>query len=105
MRDYIGQIAFWGGAGKSAMFLRRFQLPTHVTVVDSHSDKWLMCVPGTKIKISDPDVLFRYPVQYVIATASWRADDIAKEIVERNIPCKGLLKFEGGQLVEVPLGR
>jgi hypothetical protein len=105
MHDSLGQIALWGGAGKSAMFLRKFNLPPHATVVDSHSEKWLMCVPGTKIKISDPSVLLRYPVQYIVATTSWRAEDIAKEIVERNIPCKGLLKFEGGQLVEVPLGR
>lgn len=104
MRDCLGQIAFWGGAGKSAMFIHRFGLPSHTTVVDSHDVKWNMCVPGTKIKMQSPAALLRNPVQYIIATTSWRAEDIRDEIKERGITCKGLLKFEDGKLVEVPLG-
>jgi len=105
MRDCIGRVALWGGAGKSAMFIRKFGMPDHTRVVDSHDEKWLMCVPGTKIKITDPDTLIHDPVKYIIATASWRANDIRDEIIDRNIPCEGLLKFENGELVEVPLGR
>jgi hypothetical protein len=98
-------IAFWGGAGKSAMFLRLMDVPGDAMVVDSHEAKWGMCVPGTEIKIQPPSVLAQKPIDYIIATTSWRADDIRDEIVRDGIPCRTLLKFEGGQLTEVPLGR
>jgi hypothetical protein len=104
LRDCNDDIAYWGGAGKSAMFLRLFNLPESITVVDSHDEKWGMCVPGTKTKIQNPDVLLSNRVKYIIATASWRANDIRDEIKQRGIPCQGLMKFEFGRLVEVPLG-
>jgi hypothetical protein len=98
------RVAFWGGAGKSAMFLRQFDLPSNTIVVDSHYDKWRACVPGTRIPIRPPTVLKKRPVEIIIATTSWRADDIRDEIIQRSIPCQKLLKFQGGQFVEVPLG-
>ncbi|MHC4700080.1 MAG: class I SAM-dependent methyltransferase [Planctomycetota bacterium] len=103
-RRHAQQVAFWGGAGKSAMFLRRFSVPQTATVVDSHGAKVGMYVPGTRIEIQSPDVLKQNPVDYIVATTSWRAGDIANEIIERGILCKALLKFENGELVEVPLG-
>jgi len=97
-------VAYWGGAGKSAMFLRMLGVPAGSTVVDSHDAKWGMYVPGTPLLICDPDVLKDRPADYIVATTSWRAEDIRDEIARRGIQCKALLKFEGGELVEVPLG-
>jgi len=106
MRQHAKSIVFWGGAGKSAMFIRRFHLPEDDTiVVDSHEEKWGMCVPGTSIKIQSPAILHDVRPDYVIATTSWRANDIRDEIVRCDIPCRSLFKFEGGDLTEVPLGR
>ena len=106
MRYHAKSTVFWGGAGKSAMFIHQFHLPEDdTTVVDSHEAKWGMCVPGTGIKIQPPSILHDIRPDYIIATTSWRANDIRDEIVRCNIPCKTLLKFEGGELREVPLGR
>jgi len=97
-------LALWGGAGKSSTFINKLYLPTNVLVVDSHRAKWGYYVPGKAIKMQNPEVLKTSPVDYIIATASWRANDVAREIVSRGIECKQLLKFENGQLTEVPLG-
>jgi hypothetical protein len=106
MRHHAHCTVFWGGAGKSAMFIRKFHLPEDdTTVVDSHEEKWGMCVPGTGIKIEPPSILRDVRPDYVIATTSWRANDIRDEIVRDDIPCRSLFKFEGGDLTEVPLGR
>jgi hypothetical protein len=98
-------IAYWGGAGKSAMFLRRMGVPSDALVVDSHEAKWGMYVPGTRIVIHSPRQLYQAKPDYIIATASWRAEDVRREIIQFGYPCKTLLKFEGGELTEVPLGR
>jgi hypothetical protein len=106
MRHHANCTVFWGGAGKSAMFIRKFHLPEDdTTVVDSHEAKWGLCVPGTGIKIQSPSILHDVRPDYVIATTSWRANDIRDEIVRDGIPCRSLFKFEGGDLTEVPLGR
>jgi hypothetical protein len=106
LRHHAKTTVFWGGAGKSAMFINLFCLPEDDTiVVDSHEEKWGMCVPGTSIKIQPPSILHDVRPDYVVATTSWRANDIRDEIVRDDIPCRTLLKFEGGELREVPLGR
>jgi hypothetical protein len=104
MRSRLGEFAFWGGAGKSAMFIRQFELPSDTLVVDSDKAKWGMYVPGTRILIQPPSNLNCYPGIKIIATTSWRAEDIRDEIIRDNIDCSGLFKFADGQLVEVPLG-
>jgi hypothetical protein len=105
-RRHANCTVFWGGAGKSAMFIRKFHLPEDdTTVVDSHEAKWGLYVPGTGIKIQPPAILHDVQPDYVIATTSWRANDIRDEIVRDDIPCRMLFKFEGGELREVPLGR
>lgn len=105
--DWIRQggskVALWGGAGKSAMFINKFKLPETTRVIDSHDVKWGYYVPGTKIKMLPPDTLLNEPADYIIATTSWRANDIRDEILAQGIKCKALLKFERGKLVEVPL--
>lgn len=105
MFEHLDNIAFWGGAGKSAMFLHLFDIPNNAVVVDSHEAKQGLYVPGTRIEIRSPEYLKQSPVDYIIATTSWRALDIRDEINQRNIPCKGLFKFEDGILHEVPLGQ
>lgn len=105
-REWIinNKVALWGGAGKSAMFINMLDLPSSVLrVVDSHEAKWGFCVPGRQARLQSPHNLIADPVDYIIATTSWRAKDIRDEIVADGIPCKALLKFERGKLVEVPL--
>jgi hypothetical protein len=104
IRDHLHEIAFWGGTGKSAMFLRKFGVPDHAIVVDSHEEKWGLYVPGTGIPLLSPGCLWGrgYP-SIVIVTTSWRALDIRDEIKSKQLPVKQLLKFEGGELVEVEL--
>jgi hypothetical protein len=102
-RENKDKIVFWGGAGKSAMFIRLFDLHEDSFVVDSHEDKWHMNVPGTNIPIRsplDPDWDKR---KIVVATTSWRANDIKAEIKRLNLPVDNLYKFENGQLTEVSL--
>jgi len=106
MQDGVkdGSVAFWGGAGKSAMFIRMLKLPENALVVDSHDEKWGLYVPGTEIEIQPPCKLREGEPRTVIATTSWRADDIAEEIRTYDYPVKQLLKFENGTLTEVDLG-
>ena len=105
IRQHLDEIAFWGGAGKSAMFLRKFGVPDNALVVDCHTEKWDYCVPGTGIKIKPPSALLGHDKRpIIIVTTSWRANDIRNKIVKHKIPCESLYKFEGGELVEVPLG-
>jgi hypothetical protein len=104
IRRNLNMIAFWGGAGKSAMFLRKFGVPSCALVVDSHEAKHGFYVPGTGIEIKNPDELKFQDEKYIIATTSWRANDIRDEILKRGIPCKGLFKFEDGNLKEVSFG-
>jgi len=120
--ENLDNLVFWGGAGKSAMFLNLFMvnasgqkkfdpyepykiIPGMPTVVDSHDVKWNMYVPGTRIRIQPPSVICRMEKPpTIIATTSWRAEDIRNEIIRDEIPCERLLKFSNGQLVEVPIG-
>jgi len=103
IRRNLGDIAFWGGAGKSAMFLRRFGVPESALVIDSHDAKWGLYVPGTGLVMRAPGALFTSNRPIVIATTSWRANDIRDEILSKKLPVETLYKFENGELVEVPL--
>lgn len=103
MRRNLEDIAFWGGAGKSAMFLRRFGVPENAVVIDSHEAKWGMYVPGTGLKMQSSEVLRYEDRPIIVATTSWRANDIRDEIVAKQLPVRVLYKFEGGELMEVPL--
>lgn len=95
-------VAYWGGAGKGATFLNMFDICG--PVVDSDPGKVGYYVPGTDSVIHSPEILIHNPVSTIIATTSWRANDIRDEINSSSIPCKRLLKFENGHIVEVPLG-
>jgi hypothetical protein len=102
-RDNVDKIVFWGGAGKSVMFIRLFDLHKDSVVVDSHEDKWHMNVPGTSIPILPPFDPNWDKRKIVVATTSWRANDIKAEIKRLELPVETLYKFENGQLTEVPL--
>jgi hypothetical protein len=91
-------VAYWGGAGKSAMFINYLGI-SDALVVDSDPNKVGLYVPGTKIQIQDPEVL--KDVETIVVTTAWRAKDIAREIKRRNIQCDRLLTFDSGELVEV----
>jgi hypothetical protein len=104
LADKLDKVAFWGGAGKSAIFLNAFGVPENAIVVDSDPNKVGLYVPGTGILIRDPAHLHFMRPEIIVATTSWRAEDIRKEIHKYEVSCKQLLKFENGELVEVPLG-
>jgi hypothetical protein len=97
---YAGnKVAFWGGAGKSAMFLHTINPDGSLgIVVDSDDRKVGKYVPGTAIQIKSIQELIDNPVDIIVITTSWRADDIAKEIVDRKINCEKLCYFMKGQL-------
>jgi len=102
--ENLEDIALWGGAGKSALFINQFGFPVGTRVVDSDENKWGMCVPGTGIIMSRPESLKNLPVKYIIATTAWRAEDIANEINKHGIECEKLFKVENGNLMELKLG-
>jgi hypothetical protein len=109
VRDHVDEVVFWGGAGKSAMMLHILQVPEHTLVVDSDPNKWGLFVPGTRIEIKSPECLTGLEGivrSTVVATASWRANDIRDEIVGRGLTCvKRLLKLGYNGFEEVPLGQ
>lgn len=100
---WFGQddVAFWGGAGKSAMFLRRFGAPDDAFVVDSHKNKWGLYVPGTGILIRNPEVLRFESPKHIIVTTNWRAEDIYKEILHKELPFKAVWTFINGEMRRV----
>lgn len=100
----LNDIAFWGGAGKSAMFINKLKPSSDCLVVDSDERKQGYFVPGTRIEIQSPEVLKTSPRKYIISTTSWRTEDIAREISRLGISCEKLYTFENGELTEVPLG-
>lgn len=92
------QIVFWGGAGKSAMFLHEFSSELDV-VVDSDSRKFGRYVPGLSLEIKDPAIIEDNSV--IVITTYWRASDILAEIRTRNIQPKVVYVYSDGGLVEI----
>lgn len=85
-----GKVALWGGTGKSSSFMNAFGVDADrfPLVIDSDVNKCGYHVPGMGQKIQPPEVLMEQPVDYIIITTQWRAQDIYKEITEKNIPHK-----------------
>lgn len=92
------QIVFWGGAGKSAMFLHEFSADGDL-VVDSDERKFGKYVPGLGLEIRDPGTLVGTPT--IVITTRWRADDILADIRSRGITPKVVYAYSDGELVEV----
>ncbi len=95
-----GKIALWGGTGKSAAFINLYELKSNSfpVVVDSDVNKVGRFVPGTGQLILSPDVLVQNPVDIIIITTSWRADDICLEIQKRGIVVKQIYVLKEGGL-------
>ena len=101
------RIAVWGGTGKSAAFINRYGVDAErfPLVVDSDYDKAGTYVPGMGQRIETPEVLSGKPVDTILITTQWRAQDIAMEIEQRGIVCKQLLLEYQGELVDFHHGR
>ena len=82
------RIAFWGGTGKGASFLNGLALDAkdYPLVVDSDVHKQGFFVPGTGQEIRSPEYLKEEPVDAIVITTQWRAQDIYAEILRREIP-------------------
>lgn len=100
-------IALWGGTGKAATFINRYgaTLEQFPVVVDSDMGKVGTHVPGTGQKICPPQDLLKQPVDVIVITTQWRAQDIALEIKERGITCQSLLLEYQGELVDFYTGK
>lgn len=98
-------IALWGGTGKSAAFLNSYQLSLNdfPTVVDSDHHKVGKYVPGTGQEIKSPEQLQNNPVDTIIITTQWRAQDIFNEIQQRKITYKNLYIVQDHKLTTFPI--
>lgn len=93
-------IAFWGGSGKSTVFLAQLGIP-EARVVDSDPAKAAMCVPGSTTHIEHSPRLINNPVDIIVITTSWRAVDILSEIERLGIKCEKVLVYKQGKYQEV----
>jgi hypothetical protein len=100
-------VAFWGGTGKAATFINRYGAneADFPIVVDSDMGKVGTYVPGTGQEIRSPQYLLEQPVDVIVITTQWRAQDIALEIQRRGISCKTLLLEHQGELVDFYTGK
>ena len=101
LKDHNEEFVYWGGAGKSSMFIRLMDLPEDALVVDSDKRKQGYYVPGTSIKIRSPEVLLDNPRKNVVATTSWRANDIKTELERYGISYSDLYVFKNRKFIEV----
>ncbi len=88
--------AFWGGTGRGATFLNSFNInhETYPTVIDSDARKIGKFVPGTGQEIRAPEYLHDHPVDIIVITTEWRAQDIYGEITSKNLPHKAVYVFQ-----------
>jgi len=95
-------VAIWGGTGKSAAFLLRYQCDAErfPLVVDSDIVKVGTFVPGTGQEIRFRDWLITHPVDVVIIPPQWRARDIIAEMRREQISIGAILIEHNGQLVD-----
>jgi hypothetical protein len=96
------KIAFWGGTGKSAAFFNSLELTAQEfpLVVDSDPHKIGTCVPGTGQRIQAKQHLKENPVDIIIITSQWRAQDIFIEIQAAEIPFRQILIEHRGKLID-----
>ncbi|HEY9745204.1 MAG TPA: class I SAM-dependent methyltransferase [Oculatellaceae cyanobacterium] len=101
------KVALWGGTGKAATFINRYHADDEnfPIVVDSDPSKVGTHVPGTGQEIRSPQYLLKHPVDVIVITTQWRAQDIALEIRQRGIPCQSILLEYQGELVDFYTGR
>lgn len=97
-----GGVAIWGGTGKSAAFMARYECDAgrFPVVVDSDRAKVGTFVPGTGQEIRFRDWLKEKPVDTVIVPPQWRAADIVREMRAEGIHPGRILIEHGGRLVD-----
>lgn len=95
-------LAVWGGTGKAAAFIGRYELDAErfPVIVDSDIDKAGTFVPGTGQEICYRDYLLENPVDIVIVPPQWRARDIANEIDSVGISIEKILIEHDGKLID-----
>ena len=95
-------IAVWGGTGKSAAFMQRYDMDNtrFPHVVDSDAQKAGTFVPGTGQVIRHADWLIDNPQDIIIIPPQWRAADIVSEITRKNIRYQAALIEHHGRLVD-----
>jgi len=96
------RVALWGGTGKSAAFINTYGLDAEnfPIVVDSDEEKCGKFVPGTGQEIVHSTALLTSEVDVIVITTRWRAADIYKEIVQRNIPHERVMYLNGTTLID-----
>lgn len=97
------QIALWGGTGKGAAFIHHFGLEDEnlpLRVVDSDQAKVGTYVPGSQYRIESKESLVTHPVDVMIITAQWRAEDIVLEILDSNLKFEQILLEHHGKLCD-----
>lgn len=95
------KIAIWGGTGKAAAFINRYELDADrfPLVVDSDIEKVGTFVPGTGQEILFRDYLKTAPADVIVIATQWRAKDIVHEIKECGIPYDEVMLESEGRLV------
>lgn len=113
IRDELAQlhtenktIAIWGGTGKSAAFMCRYDVDAKrfPLVVDSDREKVGTFVPGTGQEIQFRDCLIEQKVDVVIIPPQWRAADIMTEMAQAKIEIDLVLIEHLGHLVDLRHG-
>lgn len=96
------RVAVWGGTGKSAAFMARYNMDADrfPMVVDSDANKVGTFVPGTGQEIRYRDWLKNHPVDVLIIPPQWRAQDIYGEMVRAGINVGTILIEHEGRLVD-----
>ena len=96
------RVAIWGGTGKSAAFMNRYQVDAarFPIVVDSDAEKAGGFVPGVGQEIRHRDWLRANPVEVVIVPPQWRARDIAAEMASAGLPPAQILIEHDGALID-----
>lgn len=95
-------VAIWGGTGKSAAFIHRYELDAErfPAVVDSDLEKAGTYVPGTGQEIRFRDWLLENPVDVIVIPPQWRAHDIVAEMARAGIHADAVLIEHDGVLVD-----
>lgn len=94
--------AIWGGTGKAAAFIQRFEADCErfPNVVDSDPAKVGTFVPGTGQRICLSDDLVKEPVDVIVIATQWRAKDIVMEMERKGIGYQQVLIEHQGQLID-----
>ncbi|MDM8552849.1 methyltransferase domain-containing protein [Desulfobacterales bacterium HSG2] len=95
------KVAIWGGTGKSAAFMNRYQADARrfPVVVDSDPSKAGTYVPGMGQEIKFRDWLIEHPADVIIIPPQWRAKDIMEEMKQNGICAERVLIEHDGRLV------